>query len=84
MKVLVLIITLALGVLVAPLAVHAQPRGKTPRIGVLEPGPQQHPAPCIFAFQQGLRTLGYVEGQNILLDYRYAEDQPDRLPALVA
>jgi putative tryptophan/tyrosine transport system substrate-binding protein len=76
------IVTLTLSLLAAPLATTAQPRGKPPRIGVLEPGPQQRPAPCIFAFQQGLRDLGYVEGQNIRLDYRYAEDQPDRLPVL--
>jgi putative ABC transport system substrate-binding protein len=36
------------------------------------------------AFQRGLRDLGYIEGQTILLDYRYAESQPDRLPALAA
>jgi ABC-type uncharacterized transport system substrate-binding protein len=78
------LVTLTLSLLAAPRATTAQLRGKTPRIGVLEPGPQQRPAPCIFAFQQGLRDLGYVEGQNILLDYRYAEDQPDRLPALAA
>jgi putative ABC transport system substrate-binding protein len=78
------LVTLTLSLLAVPLATTAQPRGKPPRIGVLEPGPQARPAPCLFAFQQGLRDLGYVEGQNILLDYRYAEDQPDRLPALAA
>jgi putative ABC transport system substrate-binding protein len=78
------LVTLTLSLLVAPLATQAQPRGKIPRVGVLEPTPQQRPAPCVFAFQQGLRDLGYVEGQNILLAYRYAEDQPDRLPALAA
>jgi putative tryptophan/tyrosine transport system substrate-binding protein len=51
---------------------------------VLEPSPQHHPAPCLPAFQQGLRDLGYVEGQNLLVDYRYAEGHPDRLPALAA
>ena len=76
------IVTLALSLLAAPLATTAQPLGKIPRVGVLEPSPQQRPAPCIFAFQQGLRDLGYVQGQTILLDYRYAEGRPDRLPAL--
>src|SRR6266851_4532376 len=78
------IVTLTLSLLAAPLATTAQPRGKIPRIGVLEPSYQQHPAPCLLAFQQGLRDLGYVEGQTIRLDYRYAEGQPDRLPTLAA
>src|SRR2546422_4052547 len=74
------IVTLTLCHLVAPLTTTAQPRGKIPRVGVLEPTSQARPAPCIFAFQQGLRDLGYVEGQTIRLDYRYAEEQPERLP----
>ena len=78
------LVTLTLSLLAAPLVATAQPRGKIPRVGVLEPTPQQHPAPCLPAFRQGLRDLGYVEGQTILLDYRYAEGRPDRLPALDA
>ena len=78
------IVALTLSLLAAPLATTAQVRGKIPRIGVLEPTSQEHPAPCLFAFQQGLRDLGYVEGQNIRLDYRYGEGQADRLPALAA
>jgi len=74
--------TFTLSLLTAPLGTTAQPLGKIARVGVLEPTPQQHPAPCIFAFQQGLRDLGYVEGQTILFDYRYGEGQPDRLPGL--
>jgi putative ABC transport system substrate-binding protein len=74
---------LALVALVAPLAT-AQPRGKMPRLGVLEPGPQQRPLGCLVAFQQGLRSLGYVEGHNLTVDYRYAEEQTDRLPTLAA
>src|SRR5215510_3127210 len=78
------IVTLVLSLLAAPLAINAQPRGKIPRVAVLEPTSQERPAPCLFAFQQGLRDLGYVEGQTILLDYRYGEGQADRLPALAA
>lgn len=78
------IVTLALSLLAAPLATTAQPRGHIPRVGVLEPTSQARPAPCLFAFQQGLRDLGYVEGQTILLDYRYGEGHADRLPALAA
>jgi len=78
------IVTLTLSLLAAPLATTAQPRGKIPRVAVLVPTSQEHPAPCLFAFQQGLRDLGYVEGQTILLDYRYGEGQANRLPALAA
>jgi putative ABC transport system substrate-binding protein len=67
-----------------PLTAQTQVREKIPRVGVLEPGSQQHPFPCLPAFQQGLRYLGYLEGHNIFLEYRYAENQPDRLPALAA
>jgi putative ABC transport system substrate-binding protein len=73
---------LALAIFVAPLATEAQQQGKIPRVAVLEPTSQAHPAPCLFAFQQGLRDLGYVEGQTILFDYRYGEGHADRLPAL--
>ena len=78
------IVTLTLSLLVASLATNAQPRREIPRVGVLEPTSQERPAPCILAFQQGLRDLGYVEGQTILLDYRYAEEQVDQLLALAA
>src|SRR5262249_42917401 len=52
-------------VLAAPLVVEAQHQGKIPRIGVLDPGSRQMLSPCLPAFQQGLRDLGYVEGRNI-------------------
>ena len=80
----IVICILALALLVAPLTARAQPRGRIPLIGVLEPGFQPPRTPCLPAFQQGLRTLGYVEGQNVTFVYRYAEEQPDRLPALAA
>jgi putative tryptophan/tyrosine transport system substrate-binding protein len=82
MRLIGLAVVLALGLAHAPLAVEGQPATKIARVGVLEPTPQQHPAPCIFALQQGLRDLGYVEGQTILFAYRYGEGQNDRLPAL--
>jgi len=75
---------LTLSLLAAPLTARAQPRGKIPLIGVLEPGSQPPRTPCLPAFQQGLRGLGYVEGQNVTFVYRYAEEHPDRLPALAA
>jgi putative tryptophan/tyrosine transport system substrate-binding protein len=82
MTTMVLLLTLALGLLVAPLAAKAQPPTTLPRLGVLAPGPPGNPG--IDAFRQGLRDLGYVEGQNLLVEYRYADWQPDRLPALAA
>ena len=78
------IVTLILSLLVAPRATKAQPRGTIPRVAVLVPTSQERPAPCLFAFQQGLRDLGYVEGQTIRFDYRYSEGHADRLPALAA
>jgi putative tryptophan/tyrosine transport system substrate-binding protein len=78
------LVTLTLSLLTAPLASTAQPREKIPRVAVLEPASQERPTPCLFPFQQGLRDLGYVEGQTILLDYRYGEGHIDRFPALAA
>lgn len=59
---------LALLLLSAPLPVEAQP-GKVPRIGVLSQG-SPGPSPLLDAFRQGLRELGYVEGQNLLTDQK--------------
>jgi putative tryptophan/tyrosine transport system substrate-binding protein len=78
------IMILTLSLFAVPLATTAQPRGKIPRVAVLDPTFQARPSPGLLAFQQGLRDLGYVEGQTILLDYRYAEGHVDRLPALAA
>jgi putative ABC transport system substrate-binding protein len=79
-----LIVTLTLSLLAAPPAAEAPPRRKIPLVGVLEPTASTGPGRCFTFFQQGLRDLGYVEGQNIALEYRYADDQFDRLPALAA
>jgi putative tryptophan/tyrosine transport system substrate-binding protein len=76
------LVPLALGLLVAPLAAQAQPAGKIPKIGVLHPGTP--PTEGIPAFQQGLHELGYVEGHNLAIEYRYAEDRAERLPHLAA
>ena len=78
------IVTLTLGLLAAPLAANAQHAVKVPRLGLLIPGSSAAFAPRIEAFRQGLRDLGYVEGRNITIEYRFAEGQADRLPALVA
>src|ERR1043165_4998190 len=60
---------------------EAQQSGKIPRIGILFIGSRNQPN--VEGFRQGLREHGYVEGKNIVIDYRYAEGQFDRVPALV-
>ena len=57
---------------------------KIPRIGLLSSaGASQTPGFQIEAFREGLRDLGYIEGENILIEYRYAEGEQDRIPSLV-
>src|SRR5262245_34397410 len=72
---------LALALLVAPLAADAQQPAKAPRIGLLMAHPAGTP-PYLEAFYQGLRDLGYIEGQNLVIERRYAEGDDARLPAL--
>jgi len=88
MRRIVLAVALAFSVLLAPLAADAQQAaGKVYRIGFLSvlgaPTPST-PAGVLEAFRQGLRELGWVEGQNIVIDYRFAEGRFDRLPDLAA
>ena len=64
------------------LSAQAQQPGKIPRIGFLVSGFPSSAARRIQAFQQGLRELGYVEGKNIVIEYRYAEGKPETLPEL--
>lgn len=68
----------------APLRATAQPSGKVPRIGLLGVTSAADYALQVEAMRQGFRGLGYVEGQSIVIDYRWAEGQLDRLPALAA
>src|SRR5437879_6303597 len=76
--------TVSVGLLAAPLAVEAQQPGRVPRIGFLSVTSPSDRPPLLDAFRQGLRELGWVEGQNIVIDYRYAEGRVDRLPYLAA
>ena len=57
-----------------------QQPAKVPRIGYLTGATLRVNTARIEAFRQGLRELGYVEGKNIVIEYRYAEGKPDRLP----
>src|SRR4029453_6916306 len=68
--------------LAAPLAAEAQQAGKVYRIGFLWDTPAVWPH-ALEAFRQGLRDLGWVEGQNIIVEYRWTEGRFDRLPSLV-
>ena len=63
---------------------EAQQPTKFPRIGYLTGATPDGQSARIEAFRQGLRELGYVEGKNIIIEYRYAEENLDRLPALAA
>lgn len=72
-----------LGMLTSTLRAGAQPE-KFPRIGFLGNSSPSADATRIEAFRQGLRDLGYVEGKNIVILYRYAEGRLDRLPSLAA
>jgi putative ABC transport system substrate-binding protein len=62
----------------------AQPPGRVPTVGVLLPTSAELAAPSLQAFRQALRALGYVEGQSLAFEYRFAEGQYERLPALAA
>ena len=65
-------------------SVEAQQPGKVPQVGVLVSTSAAAAVSRIHAFQQGLRELGYIEGKNIIVEYRYGEGKPDRAPLLAA
>ena len=64
--------------------VAGQQTAKVPRIGFLAVGSREGRAFLIEGFRQGLREQGYVEGQNIVIEYRFSEGRNDRLPTLAA
>ena len=75
-----LLVTLALGLLVPPCTAEAQQALRVYRIGWLSAGlPPPTPTVQMQAFQEGLRDLGYVEGQNLVMEYRYGEGKAERL-----
>ncbi len=76
------IVPFALAILAMPHAAYAQAPAKIPRIGLLRT--DSPPDALVEAFRQALRDLGYVEGKNVVIEYRWAEARVDRIPALVA
>jgi putative tryptophan/tyrosine transport system substrate-binding protein len=79
-----LLVTLTLAALVAPFPTEAQPPPTVHRIGLLRTGTALAEQPFVESIRQGLRDLGYVEGQNLLIESRYAEGSDDRLRDLAA
>jgi putative ABC transport system substrate-binding protein len=78
------VVTLALGLLVMPLATDAQQPAKVPRIGWLMGAHRESAEHLVQAFLRGLRDLGWVEGENIVIEWRSAEGKFERLPHLAA
>jgi len=78
------IVTLALSFLATPLAAAAQQPMKVARIGYLSGDSRATSGHLLDAFREGLSDLGWVEGQNIVIEYRWAEGKFDRLPDLAA
>jgi ABC-type uncharacterized transport system substrate-binding protein len=85
MRLIGLAFVLTLSLIIAPLAAEAQQAGKLYRIGLLGGSPPNSPGGRLAweGFFQGLRELGYVDGQNILVEGRWYGERTDRLPALV-
>jgi putative ABC transport system substrate-binding protein len=79
-----LAVVLALSFILAPPAGGAQQAPRTYRIGFLGTTSRQDQTSPLAGFRQGLLDLGYVEGRNFLIEYRWADDKYERLPALAA
>src|SRR5262249_55200211 len=77
-------ILVAVLLLIVAVKAQAQQPKKVPRIGFLLAPSRSAVAESVEAFRQGLRDLSYMEGQNIVIEYRYAEGKLDRLPDLAA
>ena len=79
-----LIVALGAGALAAPLASFAQQQGKVWRVGFLSPTSASVNPQYTDAFLQGMRELGYVEGKNLVVEWRFADGKFERLPGLAA
>src|SRR5438552_18315933 len=77
-------VAIVIVLLAVPVAAEAQATAKVPVIGLLDATSPSARAELVGSFRQGLREFGYVEGRNILIEYRWAEGRFDRLPGLAA
>jgi putative ABC transport system substrate-binding protein len=77
---IIVIVLLVFSVLVTPLSTNAHRPGQLPRIGYLG----DLPGPHVEALRQELHDLGYLEGQHLVIEYRWAEGQVEQLPTLAA
>jgi putative ABC transport system substrate-binding protein len=75
---------ITLGFLAAPLAAEAQQAGKLPRIAYFGVNTAEDASYNVAAFRQGLRERGWIEGQNLFIEYRFAGGKVNQLPNLVA
>jgi putative ABC transport system substrate-binding protein len=78
------LIALVFGLLVLPLPAQPQQPARTARVGVLVPGSPASSKDLFEAFKQGMRELGYVEGQHVVFERRFSEHRPERLSDLAA
>ena len=81
LTVVALVVTLVTAV---PLSADAQQPARVHRIGYLSASPSSTSAPFVEAFREGLRKLGYVESQNIAIEFRWGEGKIERVPDLAA
>jgi putative tryptophan/tyrosine transport system substrate-binding protein len=72
------------GAIVWPLVAHTQPQSAMPVVGFLNSASAKNYGLMAAAFKQGLVEAGYIDGRNVIIEYRWAEDRYDRLPALAA
>ena len=79
-----LVAALTIGLFAAPLVAEGQQAGKVPPIGWLGGPTRESAEPFVQAFQRGLKDLGWVEGQNIVIEWRFAGGRAERLPDLAA
>jgi putative tryptophan/tyrosine transport system substrate-binding protein len=84
MRLIGLAVILAIGLIAAPLAADAQDAKKMPRVGVLLAQSPAAGRPTDALLREGLRKLGYIEGQNIAIEWRYARGKTEQFPDLAA
>ena len=80
----IVLVAITISVLITPSASQAQHRRHVPRVGYLGTSSASLEPELVKAFREGLRDHGYVEGQNIVIEYRWAEGNYQRFPGLVA